>query len=200
MPAVVVGEVGGGPGRRDCDVDLQVEPGAILGDLDESVQVTGRYGQFLEIVRVLVDVTGALEIRAGLKLGEGLVLFVLLDKPEPELGLELGPGGEREWYGGCTPFCPSGSRVLRHEGHGKLDEFFLRDEPVRHESFWNQPVIGEDGVKEHPSLHPVTVKNGRGVRSKDRFWSWVGGREIWTRRQSRNGRGGGRRRILGVQQ
>jgi hypothetical protein len=29
-----------------------------------------------------------------LKLGKGLVLLVLLYKPEAELGLELGPGGE----------------------------------------------------------------------------------------------------------
>ena len=105
-PAIVIGEVGGGPRRRDRDIDLRVEPGVILGDPDESVRVTGCYGQFLEIVRVPVDVAGALEIRAGLKLGEGLFLFVLLDEPEPELGLELGPGGERERYGRCAPFRP----------------------------------------------------------------------------------------------
>jgi hypothetical protein len=39
-------------------------------------------------------------------------------------------------------------------------------------------------------LRPVAVKNGWRVRSKDCFWSWVGGREIWTWRQSRSGRGG----------
>jgi hypothetical protein len=65
----------------------------------------------------------------GLKLGEGLVLFVLLDEPEPELSLELGPGGEWERYGGRTLFRPSGSRVLRHEGHGKPDDFSCETNP-----------------------------------------------------------------------
>jgi hypothetical protein len=50
----------------------------ILGDLDETIQVTGHYGQFLKVVRVPVDVVGALEVRVGLELGEGLVLLVFL--------------------------------------------------------------------------------------------------------------------------
>jgi hypothetical protein len=62
VPAVVVGEVGGGPGHRNRDVDLRVEAGAVLGDPDESIRVSGRYGQLLKVVCVLVDVVGALKI------------------------------------------------------------------------------------------------------------------------------------------
>jgi hypothetical protein len=42
---------------------------------------------------------GALEVRVGLELGKGLVLFILLHEPEAELSLKLGPGGEQEWDG-----------------------------------------------------------------------------------------------------
>jgi hypothetical protein len=97
VPAIVVGEVGGCSGHCTRDVDLRIEAGAVLGDPDESVRVTGCYGQFLKVICVPVDVAGALEIRVGLKLGEGLVLLILFYKPELELGLELGPGGERKW-------------------------------------------------------------------------------------------------------
>jgi hypothetical protein len=31
-------------------------------------------------------------------------------------------------------FGPPGSHIFRHEGHGEPDEFFLQDEPFRHES------------------------------------------------------------------
>jgi hypothetical protein len=96
MPAIVVGEVWGGSGRRNCNIDLRVEAGAILSHLDESIRVTGRHSQFLKVVRVLVDVTGALEIRVELKLGEGLVLLILLYEPKAELSLKLGSGGERK--------------------------------------------------------------------------------------------------------
>jgi hypothetical protein len=88
-----------GPGAAEHFVLPESTYGAILGDLDESIQVTSRYSQFLEVVRVLVDVVGALEVRVELELGKGLVLLVLLYKSEAELGLELGPGGEREQDG-----------------------------------------------------------------------------------------------------
>jgi hypothetical protein len=97
----------------------------MLSDPDKSARVTGRYGQFLEVVRVPVDVAGALEIRAGLKLGEGLVLLVLLYEPEAELSLEPGPGGERERVSRCVPFRSSSSRALQYEGHGEPNKFFL---------------------------------------------------------------------------
>jgi hypothetical protein len=96
MPPAVVGEVRGSSRHRNHNVDPWVEARVILGDPDESIQVTGRYSQFLKVVCVPVDVAGALEVQVGLKLGEGLVLLVLLYKSEAELGLELGPGGEWE--------------------------------------------------------------------------------------------------------
>jgi hypothetical protein len=98
-PPVVVSEVGGGSRCHNCNIDLQVEARVILGDLNESIPVTGRYGQFLEVVCVPVDVTGALEVRVGLKLGEGLVLLVLLYEPEVELSLKFGLSGEWEQDG-----------------------------------------------------------------------------------------------------
>jgi hypothetical protein len=98
-PPVVVSELRGSSGRCNRDIDLRVKARAILGDLDESICVTSHYSQFLEVVRVPVDVVGALEVQVELKLGEGLVLLVLLYKPEAELGLKLGPGGEWEQYG-----------------------------------------------------------------------------------------------------
>jgi hypothetical protein len=82
-----------------ANVDLQVEAQAVLGDLDKCIHIPSRCGQFFEIVCVLVDITGALEVRAGPKLGEYLVLLVFLYKPELELGLKPGPGWERKENG-----------------------------------------------------------------------------------------------------
>jgi hypothetical protein len=64
----------------------QVEAGVVLGDPDEHVSLTSHHGQFLKVVHIPIDVVGALEVRVGLKLGEGLVLLVLLYEPEAELG------------------------------------------------------------------------------------------------------------------
>ncbi|KAJ7854090.1 hypothetical protein B0H14DRAFT_3449878 [Mycena olivaceomarginata] len=77
-------------------LDVAVSPPPANTSVPKPARVTGRYGQFLKVVRVPVDVVGALEVRVGLELGEGLVLLVLLHKLEAELGLELGPGGEWE--------------------------------------------------------------------------------------------------------
>jgi hypothetical protein len=93
-PPSVVGEALGGSRRCDRDIDLRVEARAVLADSDKSIRVTGCHSQFLMVICVPVDIAGALEVQVGLKLGEGLVLLVLLHKPEAELGLKLGPGGE----------------------------------------------------------------------------------------------------------
>jgi hypothetical protein len=61
--------------------------------------VTGCHSQLLKIVCVLVDITEALEVRVGLKLGEGLVLLVLLCELEVKLSFEPCPGREREGNG-----------------------------------------------------------------------------------------------------
>jgi hypothetical protein len=55
-------------------------------------------------------------------------------------------------------------------------------------------------MEEHLSLHLVTVKNGWRVRSKDHFCGWVEGGEVWTQCWSQSSRGGGRQRILAVEQ
>jgi hypothetical protein len=84
----------------------------ILGDPDKCVHVTGCYGQFLEVIHVLVDTIGALEVRVGLKFGEGLVLLVLLQtggRTWPRIQPRWGMGTEQP-MSGAQPTewpCPS---------------------------------------------------------------------------------------------
>jgi hypothetical protein len=174
----VISEVRGGSRDCDCNIDLRVKVGVVLGDPDKSVHVTSCHGQFLKIVCVPVDVTGALEVQGGLKLDEGLVLLILLYEPEVEFSLESGPGGKRERNGQQLLFSPPSGHILRHEGHGELDKLFLRDMPICHEGLQNQLEVGKDRVEEHLSLYPVAVENGWRVRAKDYFCGWVEGQEV----------------------
>jgi hypothetical protein len=103
-PPVIVREVRSGSGCCNHNIDLWVEARAILGDPDESIRVTSCYGQFLDVVRVPVDVSGALEVGAGFEIVEGLILLVLLYEPEAEVYLELGPAGEQN---GSADVCRS---------------------------------------------------------------------------------------------
>jgi hypothetical protein len=58
----VVSEVGGSSRNGNYNIDPQVEAGAVLGDLDKSVCITGHCSQFLEIICVPIAIVGALEV------------------------------------------------------------------------------------------------------------------------------------------
>ena len=152
-------------------VDRRIEARPVLRDLDEGVFEAGKVDEVLEVVRVLEDVPGAHVVRASLELVQRMVLFVLLDEPEPELPEECVPAREEErGLVGLTlgpTLCGTGG----HKRHGVPDDLLFGGFPVLRERLRKQPGVGPDLVKEGPAVLAVTVEDDRGVRPEDRFRS-----------------------------
>ena len=62
----------------------------------------------------------------GLKLEQGMLLFILLNKLKPELLEEGLPGGEGEHQFGRHAHSPALCGVLGHKGHGVPDNFLQK--------------------------------------------------------------------------
>src|ERR1700761_7643741 len=127
-----------------------------------------------------------------------MVLLVLLDEAQPELGDKCSPSGKGELGLGRVPFRPALRRVLCHERQGEADKLLLRGFAVLDERLGKEPSIGPNRVEEGTALGAVAVKDERGVRSKDRFcarndvgkYAWIQVRS-WSRGQDRGSRGRG---------
>ena len=87
-------------------------------------------------------------VQPRLKLVQGMVLFVFLDKPKPEFPDEVLPflEGERVFCGLAlgSALC----HILRHEGHGKANGLLLGQLPGLVKRFRKEPEVRPDGVEE----------------------------------------------------
>jgi hypothetical protein len=98
---------------------------------------------------------------------QGVALLVLLDETESKFLDKHLPGWKWKLRLGRLVLSPTLRRVFGHKRHGVSDNLFLGKFSVLYESLWDEPCIRPDGMEKRPAVHPVAVKDERGVQLED---------------------------------